>query len=241
MKLKQRLVMFGTMFIVMIVIFMTGMSISSVNEQLAQSQAIEKETPATVHPSKAPDDPAAPAVLNNRIPNLEALNKNSRLLLPPLARPDIGHFPVRRKEDPRLQREEQARLPLHVVPLNDSVVDHSLGVVIPSDGIHSNRVAQEVFVDSVHPDVAKQDPWKIWKNWVRPDFLYPEGGFWSDEMSHILHSMATAPITSLGLGHRGTQLKASMMLGSQRTAFKPMRCSVYYALRLVLFEARVVY
>ena len=69
------------------------------------------------------------------------------------------------------------------------------------------------------PEVA----WEIWHKWVKPEYLYPEEAFWSDEMNQILNAMATAPITSFGVGHKGTQLKAMMMLGKQKTAFKPMR------------------
>ena len=67
------------------------------------------------------------------------------------------------------------------------------------------------------------DPWKIWQSWVKQDHFYPEDAFWSEEMNSILRAMATYPISSFDVGHRGTQLKASMFLGNQRTAFKPMR------------------
>lgn len=76
---------------------------------------------------------------------------------------------------------------------------------------------------AVPPDVSQRNPWLIWQQWVKEDSLYPQNAFWSDEMNHILVSMATAPITSFGVGHKGTQLKASLFLGKQRTAFKPMR------------------
>ena len=82
---------------------------------------------------------------------------------------------------------------------------------------------QNINEDQSPPEVAQKDPWEIWKGWVKPDYLYPEGAFWSDEMNYILNAMATAPITSFGVGHKGTQLKASLFLGKQRTAFKPMR------------------
>ena len=69
-----------------------------------------------------------------------------------------------------------------------------------------------------------EDSWNQWMKWVRPDSLYPEDVFWSPEMTDILQSLATAPVTSFGLGHKGTQLKATMHLaGGQKTVFKPMR------------------
>lgn len=67
------------------------------------------------------------------------------------------------------------------------------------------------------------DPWNLWHSWVKQDWFYPKGAFWSQEMTTILRAMATYPITSFDVGHRGTQLKVSMYLGTQRTAFKPMR------------------
>lgn len=75
----------------------------------------------------------------------------------------------------------------------------------------------------VSPQVASKDPWAIWNDWVVPDYFYPKNSFESEEMNHILATMATAPITSFGLGHKGTQLKATAMLGAQRTVFKPKR------------------
>ena len=77
----------------------------------------------------------------------------------------------------------------------------------------------------IPPDTARKDPWAIWQGWVKPDYLYPEGVFWSDEMNLILFSMATKPVTEFGVGHKGTQLKTSLLLGDekQRTSFKPMR------------------
>lgn len=75
----------------------------------------------------------------------------------------------------------------------------------------------------VSADVAKRDPWRIWGLWVTADYLYPEGVIQSEEMNHILGTMATAPITSFDVGHKGTQLKATAMLGGQRTVFKPKR------------------
>lgn len=72
-------------------------------------------------------------------------------------------------------------------------------------------------------ETGKQDPWKVWRSWVKQDEFYPKDAFWSEEMNAILVAMATYPITSFGVGHKGTQLKVSMFLDKQRTAFKPMR------------------
>ena len=75
----------------------------------------------------------------------------------------------------------------------------------------------------VPSDIKGRDPWDIWKNWVKQDSFYPQGAFQSDEMNLILSAMVAVPITSFGLGHKGTQLKATAMLGQQRTVFKPKR------------------
>ena len=94
------------------------------------------------------------------------------------------------------------------------------------DGLLNHPVGPEGAVKmSTHPTpgVKQKSPWVIWERWVKPNYLYPEGAFWSDDMNYIIDTMATAPITSFGLGHKGTQLKATMYLGKQRTVFKPMR------------------
>lgn len=89
-------------------------------------------------------------------------------------------------------------------------------------GLRRNQPSQaeRLKVSSV---VSSRDPWAIWGGWVTPGALYPEGSFYSEEMNHILAVMATAPITSFGVGYKGTQLKATAMLGTQRAVFKPKR------------------
>jgi hypothetical protein len=68
------------------------------------------------------------------------------------------------------------------------------------------------------------EPWDIWKGWVKPHVLYPEGSFFSLQMDLILESLEMYPITSFDVGYRGTQLKAGLYLeGNQRAVFKPMR------------------
>lgn len=85
---------------------------------------------------------------------------------------------------------------------------------------HAESVSEEMprTTNSVY-DVA----WRIWREWVEPGHLYPSAAFYSEQMDHILAAMATAPVTSLDVGYKGTQLKASLMLESQRTVFKPKR------------------
>lgn len=88
----------------------------------------------------------------------------------------------------------------------------------------SSFVAPEKSVSPIIPDeVAKRDPWEIWEDWVKPNYLYPDDAFWSNEMNHILRTLAMAPITQFGVGYKGTQLKATLMLNKHRTVFKPKR------------------
>lgn len=73
-------------------------------------------------------------------------------------------------------------------------------------------------------NVSIENSWATWNRWVTSDSLYPANAFNSKEMDHILTAMATSPITSFGVGHKGTQLKATLMLvGAQRGVFKPKR------------------
>lgn len=83
--------------------------------------------------------------------------------------------------------------------------------------------------------------WKMWGGWVKPDVFYAPDDFWSSEMTTLIHALATTPITLLELGHRGTQLKATMYLqGEQRTVFKPKRYLVYDEALLVRRHALFV-
>lgn len=69
------------------------------------------------------------------------------------------------------------------------------------------------------------DPWKLWHEWVKEESFYPEGAFHSGKMWRVLRAMSETPITKFGVGVRGTQLKASVVLqGGQKAVFKPKRC-----------------
>ena len=55
-------------------------------------------------------------------------------------------------------------------------------------------------------------------------------------MDNILVALASSPVTQFDLGHRGTQLKATLYLeGGQRTVFKPKRCDKYAAVIILFF------
>ena len=90
--------------------------------------------------------------------------------------------------------------------------------------LSSHQKVQNVTAATEGDPPSFEDSWNQWLKWVRNESLYPQGAFWSPEMNGILQSLATAPVTSFGLGHKGTQLKATMHLaGGQKTVFKPMR------------------
>ena len=103
-------------------------------------------------------------------------------------------------------------------PLTPSL--HSLSSERTAGTSTLRNATVEQLPSSVPP---KKDAWSVWREWVTPDFLYPDGAFNSDEMDDILRAMAASPITSWELGYKGTQLKTTAMLGNQRTVFKPKR------------------
>ncbi len=116
---------------------------------------------------------------------------------------------IRRRNPPEFRRKslrEGIPGPDPEVPSDDTAIDKL------------NKVPNEV-----PEDVSKSNPWDIWRRWVRQDRLYPEDVFWSDQMNHIINSMATAEITSFDVGYKGTQLKAGVLFGKQKAVFKPMR------------------
>lgn len=92
----------------------------------------------------------------------------------------------------------------------------------------SNRNYESVFSSPPTEFPSPITVWKIWTDWVKPDVFYESKDFWSSNMSNILVALASSPVTQFDLGHRGTQLKATLYLeGGQRTVFKPKRYENY--------------
>ena len=85
------------------------------------------------------------------------------------------------------------------------------------------HIGKPPLLDLTPVPFVKINPWSVWERWVTQDHFYPEGAFYSSEMNQILETLATSQVTELGLGYKGTQLKATMMLGGQKTVFKPKR------------------
>lgn len=75
-------------------------------------------------------------------------------------------------------------------------------------------------------DYEFSDPWQIWSDMVKNRQLTPKENDENDDVGMILEALSYKPIIAAGIGHRGTQLKATLILeGHQRVVFKPMRCS----------------
>ena len=120
-----------------------------------------------------------------------------------------------------------------VTPKTDKQKNSSLNIV-PShvtDVSHDNKptVSEHTQNASLNTLSTGQDPWDVWLKLVEPTVLYPSNGLHSPYMDSILNALATYPVTLFDVGHKGTQLKATMYLhGNQRTVFKPMRCRILY-------------
>ena len=71
-------------------------------------------------------------------------------------------------------------------------------------------------------DYEYDDPWSTWKDMVKSrQITSPDD---ADAVNMILEAMMYKPIVAAGVGYRGTQLKATLILeGKQRVVFKPMR------------------
>ena len=254
MKLKQRALATGSMFLGMTALFLVGLLLSPRPENTAR-----KDKPRV----KLPDIPGVPDyVLDERVNNpnnedkkavvdsLIARYNRSRGLLDQRKgrnRKKPDNFEQTKDKNRRLQQkleshnkstDELEKMPRGPELLNDLVLQKLASK--DQFTLQSQRNATEVKEGELNKrtqdgpisnegeyenplEAGERDPWRVWHSWVKQDHFYPEGAFMSEEMNSILHAMATYPITSFDVGHRGTQLKASMFLGQQRTAFKPMR------------------
>lgn len=88
------------------------------------------------------------------------------------------------------------------------------------DAEQGNKLKRQDAVNDV--DYEYDDPWTIWKDMVKSRQITSNND--SDSINMILEAMIYKPIVAAGVGHGGTQLKASLILeGNQRVVFKPMR------------------
>ena len=245
MKLKQRVTMTAVLFLGMGTLFFLGVLFSSGLEDHAEDK-VGKDTQTV----KLPDIPRVPdSLLNERVNNpenldrqavadsLEARYNRSKNMI---AHKRLNHLD---EDDERLQesnRRLQQKLELHKSTdeldqqprgpelLNILAQKYSdrleKNFELPPQIVDTQLDNQPIIEGAARSDADFRDPWKIWRSWVKQDHFYPENAFLSEEMNSVMHAMATYPVTLFDVGHRGTQLKASMILkDGQRTAFKPMR------------------
>lgn len=221
MKLKQRTLVTVSLFLTMGAVFFLGVLFSYGPDDPAEDR-IEKDTQRV----ELPDIPDVSDNLRVNNPDnshkshlndlkndisiqeqnrrLQQQNKNTDESYQQLRGAELLNMLAQQDSDKLKELEKHFELPPEIADVQDN--------------------NQPVIEGAPHGNEGVRDPWKIWHSWVKQDHFYPEDAFQSEEMNSILHAMATYPITSFDVGHRGTQLKASMYLrGDQRTAFKPMR------------------
>lgn len=199
MKLKQRVIVTGSLFVTMAALFTIGLQLN-----WPQPESIQRSPPPPTSDSK----PSNVVKTMDSIQSLTPRKSHRPPFIPPSPPMHLPRLP------PGLNLSELRAGPWPGVPrrmLEEKLVglahrDLKVGLDLP-----------------VPPEIAELNPWGIWRGWVEENSLYPQEAFFSDEMNHILATMATGNITSFGLGSKGTQLKATAMLGNQRTVFKPKR------------------
>ena len=275
MKLKQRAIMTGSLFLVMTTLFLVGMLLSSRPEGAEESVGNKEERDK--RRIKLPDIPGVrDYIVDQRINNpgnkdrqavadalMARYNRSRGLPVAQRGQLQVGDHINKDKNPDSLRKdwEWDVKRRLQQNPRHDKPSDvldklprgaELLNVLAQQ---RSDKVAKDQFVlPAQKEDTSNQfpegigklspesngvikagaenesplregerDPWQVWHSWVKQDQFYPEDVFWSKEMNSILHAMATYPITLFDVGHKGTQLKASMLLDKQRTAFKPKR------------------
>ena len=226
MKLKQRVIVTGSLFLTMVLLFTIGMHLS-----WPEATERDKQQPRSSSPDNQPQ--VKQPHFDVHTPNSNGSKKPS--FVPPSPPLHLPHLP------PGLNLSDLGLGPRGGGGLGGwppqpgprRVLQDPLNMKLPQGGGVRGKLPQgqgggvrgngRVDQLSVPAEIAELNPWAIWRGWVEENTLYPNEAFYSDEMNHILATMATADITSFGLGSRGTQLKATAMLGSQKTVFKPKR------------------
>ena len=262
MKLKQRVIITGSLFLVMTTLFLIGVQLGSKPEGPEKAGKGEGRDTRRV---KLPNIPgAADYMVDERVNNphnqdrqavvdslLARYNRSKGLLALPQGPPRLNdrknpnHLrnldaidkqweEVHRRLQQRTQPEKRPDI-LEQLPggkhgweqhLNEIMQNERHKFMIPPEldtPLAQNGGKTPDGSDEVIARASERNPWSIWHSWVQQDQFYPEDAFFSKEMNSILRAMATYPIKSFDVGHRGTQLKATMYLGEQKTVFKPMR------------------
>ena len=248
MKLKNRIAVTGSLFVVMSTIFLVGVQLGLNPEGTPKTEPVKERTasPRAELPKIAgvADHKVSERMKNLGIPerkvgvdSVMALHNRSLPVVPrgpprfdeskllDHAR-NLGNFGkelvtqrIQGKEIGAVHHELNRFPELNKTPLKSTDKEHRFQ--IPSELVKVNPPRKP---DNQSPSLGQEsDPWNIWESWVQQDSFYPEGSLFSDEMNSILRAMATQPIKSFDVGHRGTQLKATVFLGRQKAVFKPMR------------------
>lgn len=203
MKLKQRVIVTGSLFLTMVLLFTIGMQLS-----WPDPSERDKEQSRSSPPDRQPQ-------IKPHLDVHTPKNNESQRPSPPLHLPR-PHLPA------GLNMSELGLVGDWPPPGPRRMLKDRLNLKLPQLG-RNIRGSKRVDELSIPAEIAELNPWAIWRGWVQQNSLYPKEVFNSDEMNHILATMAMANITSFGLGSRGTQLKATVMLGTQKTVFKPKR------------------
>ena len=243
MKLKQRVIMTGSLFLTMISLFLIGMQLGpqpDVSQKVGGKTLAGKQKPTPEERRiKGPEEDSQLKLGHSNFPDVKKFpNFPKSLLDSPRKDWNQGQSKVDTFNLLTLLAQRNLTgvngmkgLPPHISRVLDNVPERYIAEVeklkrfIPRS-LYNDTVLRGLQVGKQLPHgygVKQNNPWAIWEKWVTPNYLYPEDAFWSHDMDYIINALATAPITSFGVGYKGTQLKATMFLGKQRTVFKPMR------------------
>ncbi|KAL3870931.1 hypothetical protein ACJMK2_038959 [Sinanodonta woodiana] len=121
-----------------------------------------------------------------------------------------------------LQEQEQLEF-RHLALKHNLKSQNPVNVENSSTHIKKEDVIQELIqkyrMDLSYP--LNESPWRIASKWVTPREIIPES---APELGGILKALITRKIISADIGHKGTQLKMTLVLeGGQKVVFKPKR------------------
>ncbi|RUS78169.1 hypothetical protein EGW08_014078 [Elysia chlorotica] len=108
---------------------------------------------------------------------------------------------IQLNEDHREAEDQKKEAPQHHVDVNEVV----------------ESMAKRFSLNFSYP--LDTSPWRLAASWVTPRQIHPEN---AKELGAILKAMHEGKITQADVGHRGTQLKLTLVLdGKQKVVFKP--------------------
>lgn len=136
-----------------------------------------------------------------------------------------------RKNNPKILHSDSNELvQIQHIPDKDSIEADSENS--ETDGVELVKTG----IDVANPEITMtiEDCWKLAHDWLSPREIYPDDSYFdendnfvsrkSNDISQILHHMATAEIVAADVLPKGTQLKLILELkGGQKVVFKPQR------------------